>query len=116
MERPVGTDAVMATQLQQLNKEAATDHVTIQVLPKSAGASPAMDGPFSVLTLPDPIPDFAYAEGPGGGNCVEVAALDDDHIAVRNSNHPDRGPMLFTPTEMSAWIQGCQAGEFDDLT
>jgi hypothetical protein len=27
-----------------------------------------------------------------------------------------RGTVLFTPSEMDAWIKGCKAGEFDDLT
>lgn len=30
-----------------------------------------MDGSFSVLTLPEPIPDFGYAEGPGGAVYIE---------------------------------------------
>lgn len=50
------------------------------------------------------------------GTCVEVAALPDGHIAVRNSNHPDVGMVLFTRAEMKAWIRGVKAGEFDDLT
>lgn len=50
------------------------------------------------------------------GQCVEVAALDDGRVAVRNSNHPDAGTALFTRAEMAAWIKGCQAGEFNDLT
>ncbi|MCA1834827.1 MAG: DUF397 domain-containing protein [Actinobacteria bacterium] len=49
------------------------------------------------------------------GTCVEVAALPDGHIAVRNSNQPDRGVVLFTRAEMEAWIHGVKAGEFDDL-
>jgi Domain of unknown function (DUF397) len=49
------------------------------------------------------------------GTCVEVAALADGHIAVRNSNHPDQGIVLFTRAEMEAWIHGVKAGEFDDL-
>ncbi|WP_121390728.1 Scr1 family TA system antitoxin-like transcriptional regulator [Actinokineospora cianjurensis] len=45
--------------------EAAEEtNITIQVLPKSVGASPALEGPFSILTLPDPVPDLGYAEGP----------------------------------------------------
>ena len=150
-----------------------------------------MDGPFSVLTLPEAISDFGYAEAPGGGvyiedrelvreclfkwgilsrravrgrlgradrrgreglrvthdeggrgmidqdtlaraewrkssfsgsggtgggNCVEVGPLADGRIAVRNSHDPDVGAVLFTCTELVAWIKGCQAGEFDDLT
>jgi hypothetical protein len=49
------------------------------------------------------------------GTCVEVAALPDGHIAVRNSNQPDQGIVLFTRAEMEAWIHGVKAGEFDDL-
>ncbi len=52
----------------------------------------------------------------GGGLCVEVALLDDGRTAVRNSNHPDAGVVLFTRAEMDAYIRGVRAGEFDDLT
>lgn len=51
-----------------------------------------------------------------GSNCVEVAPLHDGRIAVRNSKHPESGVVFFTPAEMDAWIKGCKAGEFDDLT
>jgi hypothetical protein len=47
---------------------------------------------------------------------VEVAALPDGRIAVRNGNHPDDGLVLFTRAEIHAWISGVKAGEFDDLT
>ncbi|MBV9141461.1 MAG: DUF397 domain-containing protein [Pseudonocardiales bacterium] len=36
--------------------------------------------------------------------------------AVRNSNDPDAGVVLFTCAEMDAWIKGGKVGEFDDLT
>ena len=49
------------------------------------------------------------------GTCVEVAALPDGHIAVRNSTHPDGTVTLFTRAEMNHWINGIKAGEFDDL-
>lgn len=71
LERPVGTSATMRNQLRRLVDDSAADHVTLQILPKAAGASPAMDGPFSVLSLPEPIPDFGYAEG-GGGSSVYI--------------------------------------------
>ncbi|SFD68843.1 Helix-turn-helix domain-containing protein [Actinopolyspora alba] len=71
LERPVGGSRVMRNQFRRLVDEASSEHVTIQVLPKSAGATPALDGPFSLLTLPDPIPDFGYAEGHGGGVYIE---------------------------------------------
>ncbi|QIZ33654.1 DUF397 domain-containing protein [Saccharopolyspora sp. ASAGF58] len=59
---------------------------------------------------------FSGTGGNGSGNCVETAALPDGRIAVRNSNTPDTGTVLFTRTEISAWIKGIKAGEFDDLT
>jgi hypothetical protein len=49
------------------------------------------------------------------GVCVEVAALPDGRIAVRNSNRPADGVVLFTRAEMNAWIHGVKVGEFDDL-
>jgi len=52
----------------------------------------------------------------GGNRCVEVAALDDGRIAVRNSNAPDAGVVYFTRAEMAAWIAGVKNAEFDDLT
>lgn len=55
---------------------------------------------------------FSDAEG----NCVEVASLGDGTIAVRNSKHPNAGTVIFTRAEMTAWINGCKAGEFDDLS
>ncbi|MGQ0775532.1 MAG: DUF397 domain-containing protein [Pseudonocardiales bacterium] len=54
---------------------------------------------------------FSAAEG----NCVEVAALPENRIAVRNSNHPGDGVVYLTRPELAAWIKGVQAGEFDDL-
>lgn len=57
---PAGTDITSAWWLLD---EAASEYVTVQVLPKAGGSSPAVRGPFSILSLPDPIPDFGYAEG-----------------------------------------------------
>ncbi|SDK72163.1 Helix-turn-helix domain-containing protein [Actinopolyspora mzabensis] len=78
LERPVGSDAIMREQLKRLVECAQHEHITIQVLPMSAGATPAVDGSFSILTLPEPIPDFGYAEAPGGTLYIE------DRDEVRN--------------------------------
>lgn len=74
LTRPIGTPSVMRGQLAKLVDAAETAHVTIQVLPRSAGATPAVDGSFSILTLPEPIPDFGYAECPGGAMYIENRA------------------------------------------
>ncbi|MGH3828280.1 MAG: helix-turn-helix domain-containing protein [Pseudonocardiaceae bacterium] len=71
LERPVGTPRVMRNQLRRLVEAIDTPNITIQVLPKSVGANPALEGPFSILTLPDPIPDVGYSEGPGRAVYIE---------------------------------------------
>lgn len=71
LERLVGTRLVMRNQLRRLVEATDAPNITIQVLPKSVGASPALEGPFSILTLPDPIPDVGYSEGPGRAVYIE---------------------------------------------
>jgi len=46
-------------------------------------------------------------------NCVEVAFLSGGAVAVRNSNHPDAGTVVFTTTEWAAFIGGVKNHEFD---
>lgn len=49
-----------------------------------------------------------------GGNCVEVADLDDGTRAVRDSKAGGTGPTLFfTPREWAAFLDGVRLGEFD---
>ena len=71
LERPVGGPQVVRKQLRHLAEAADEPHITIQVLPKSVGASSALEGPFSILTLPEPMPDIGYHEGPGRPAYIE---------------------------------------------
>lgn len=48
------------------------------------------------------------------GDCVEVADTG-GLIAFRHSKEPQQGTILYTRSELSAFIRGCKAGEFDDL-
>lgn len=49
------------------------------------------------------------------GACVELAQLPGGGVAVRDSKDPD-GPVLqFTAPEWQAFLQGVDAGEFNDL-
>jgi hypothetical protein len=50
--------------------------------------------------------------GPTGGNCVEVARLDDGQVAVRNSRYPYGPALVFTPQEWDAFVGGARDGEF----
>lgn len=59
----------------------------------------------------------SFSDGSGGGNeCVELAALPDGGIAVRNSTLGDASPVVhYTQAELRAFFLGVKAGEFDDL-
>lgn len=71
LERPVGSARIMRTQLHRLVEAAHEPNITIQILPKSVGSSPALEGPFSILTMPDPIPEIGYTESPGSSAYFE---------------------------------------------
>lgn len=49
------------------------------------------------------------------GNCVELADLTSDQVAVRNSRFPDGPALIYTREEMAAFLTGAKDGEFDDL-
>lgn len=54
LRRPVGGYDVMRGQLEYLMRPRDRANVTIQVLPFDVGVHPAMVGPFTVMTFPDP--------------------------------------------------------------
>lgn len=54
LRRPVGGNEVMREQIQYLAKERDPANVTVQILSFSAGAHPAMVGPFQMLTFFEP--------------------------------------------------------------
>jgi transcriptional regulator with XRE-family HTH domain len=63
LRRPVGGRAVMRAQLERLVEATKLPNVTLQVLPWSAGAHPAMTGAFSILRFGDQdLPDVVYVE------------------------------------------------------
>ncbi len=54
LRRPVGGYDVMREQLEHLMRPRDRPNVTVQVLPFDAGMHPAMVGPFTMITFPDP--------------------------------------------------------------
>ena len=67
LHRPIGGRAVMVEQLAELIRAAALDTVTLQVLPTSVGAHPAMTGVFTALSFGEhSAPDMVYVEHPMG--------------------------------------------------
>ncbi len=76
LHRLIGDRIVMHDQLRKLAHVAERPNITIQVLPRDVGGSPGLNGPFSIFTLPDPIPDVGYTEGSAGAFYIEER----DHV------------------------------------
>lgn len=75
LHRRVGGDAVMRAQLNWLIARAGLPHVTIQVLPFSAGAHAGMEGPFLILGFPEQAdPDVVYVDNTTTGIYLEEPA------------------------------------------
>ncbi|MGV9533961.1 helix-turn-helix domain-containing protein [Streptosporangium sandarakinum] len=72
--RKVGGDAVMRDQFAHLIRQAQRPHVTIQVIPFSAGAHPGMPGSFIVLKFPSDDPDVIYIDSMAGDLFLEEKA------------------------------------------
>jgi transcriptional regulator with XRE-family HTH domain len=67
IRRPIGGPEVMARQLKHLVEASHWPNVTLQVLPFSCGAHPALTGPFSILGFPERAdPDVVYFDSWGG--------------------------------------------------
>ncbi|MEU9014334.1 DUF397 domain-containing protein [Streptomyces sp. NPDC048479] len=49
------------------------------------------------------------------GNCVEMAALPDGNVAVRNSRDPQGPTLVYTREEIAAFVAGARAGDFDSM-
>ncbi|WP_433891512.1 helix-turn-helix domain-containing protein [Streptomyces sp. CA-111067] len=73
LRRPIGGAEVMTKQLQRLLDTRDDPHTTVQVLPFSVGAHPAMGGSLTLLTLPDGT-ESAYTEGADFGRLIEEPA------------------------------------------
>jgi transcriptional regulator with XRE-family HTH domain len=72
IRRAVGGAEVMCEQLKRIAEMAELPHVTVQVLPFSAGVHPAMEGAFRILGFPEPLdPDVVFQENQTGGLYLE---------------------------------------------
>lgn len=68
--RPIGGPEVMRTQLNHLiDLPSRYPHVSIQVVPFSAGAHPGIDGPMIIASFHHS-PDIVYLETPGRGEII----------------------------------------------
>lgn len=53
IRRPIGGPEVMASQLKHLIEASNWPNITMQILPFSAGAHPALPGPFTIVEFPE---------------------------------------------------------------
>jgi Domain of unknown function (DUF5753)/Helix-turn-helix domain len=63
LHRSIGGPAVMGAALRRVVEASGLPNVTIQVLPYSAGAHPALDSTFLLLEFAAPVPSVVYVEG-----------------------------------------------------
>jgi hypothetical protein len=66
-------------------------------------------------TAPSATTRWRKSSSSGVSECVEVAVLEDGRIGVRNGSDPGSGVVAFTRAEIDAFVEGVQAGEFDDF-
>jgi transcriptional regulator with XRE-family HTH domain len=73
LHRVVGGPAVMAEQFTRMTEISQQPHVTIQVIPFSAGAHAGMEGPFVILGFPDRADtDVVYVDSTSDGMYLEM--------------------------------------------
>lgn len=72
MRRPVGDPDEWREQLQHLVDSSDLDHITVRIVPFSAGPHPGMLGSFVMMQFPDEeTPAFVYVEHDRGGTYQE---------------------------------------------
>ncbi|MDA3626661.1 DUF397 domain-containing protein [Saccharopolyspora oryzae] len=75
-----------------------------------------MNGRFEVPVTALPGVSWRKSQHSGKwGNCVELAALSDGTIAMRQSRESDGTALIYTRAELAAFLSGAKDGEFDDL-
>jgi hypothetical protein len=75
LRREVGGAEVMRQQMARLVAAAGEPHVTVQVVPFSAGAHAGMQGAFVIMDFPDPAdPEIIYVESMAGDLFLEAEA------------------------------------------
>jgi transcriptional regulator with XRE-family HTH domain len=103
LRRQIGGVDVMRAQLSHLATVAKQPNVTVQVLSFTAGAHAGLEGPFVLLTFPDPAdPDIPYVEGQGGEVYIESA----DQIARFGSVWDQLVHAAATPADSLTIITG----------
>jgi transcriptional regulator with XRE-family HTH domain len=86
--RRVGSPNIMRTQIEHVMKKRDRDNVVVQILPFSAGAHPAMVGPFTMMTFLDAAdPGVVNVENHTGAHALErpeqIQAYEEIWVAIQ---------------------------------
>lgn len=101
LRQRVGGSDVMKEQLHHLVTMAGLPHVTVQVLPFTVGAVPALGNPFVILSFPDPEdPDVPFADYLTG--CVYIE--DPAEVASFTLNYSALEEKALEPTDSVQFI------------
>ncbi|MGW0884497.1 helix-turn-helix domain-containing protein [Streptomyces sp. NPDC002671] len=82
VRRRVGSPEVMAEQLEHLRKASGTPHITVQILPFSAGAHAAESTSFIIIRGPEPSLDVVHLSNLSGALYLEKSAELERHRVV----------------------------------
>lgn len=99
-------------------------HVQMHVTSSLAIISPVLHGTYLESSMRHTYNGMAASDLHGvvwqksrhsnaNGQCVELAALPDGDVAVRNSRFPDGPALIYTKAEIESLIVGMKNGEFD---
>ncbi|MDY0812346.1 helix-turn-helix transcriptional regulator [Kitasatospora purpeofusca] len=95
IRRLAETPELLRGQLQHLLDMGARTNITVQLLPFSAGLHPGLDGPFVIMSFPEPNPDVVWVEnGPNsvyfeGSKDVKLYTEVFDHLRARALGPPE---------------------------
>jgi transcriptional regulator with XRE-family HTH domain len=100
LRRPIGGPEVMRDQLTCLIERGTRSHITIQVLPYTAGANAELGGSLTLFTLPAE-PLVAYEEGAQSGTIIE----DKERVMPRRESYDLLRAMALSPRDSEAMIR-----------
>jgi len=101
LHRRVGGIDVTRGQLLRLVEASELPHITLQVLPFSAGAHAGVDGSFALLALPDPDPEVVFIEY--GMGCVFLEH--DDQVRQYGHLFDRLRATAMSPDDSVLWIR-----------
>ncbi len=103
----VGSPTTMRAQLQTLIEAAERPHVTVQVVPLSAGMHPGNVGAFAIASY-DGTPDVVYLDSARSGQVTDraedVQAMTDMYDAIRAQALPADASLDLITKVMEQWI------------